>query len=59
MEFSLETETKWQENHGSDQLFREVEEQYALEVQRSVQEGPIYLLATSKGRKALKVSSLS
>ncbi|NMB23909.1 MAG: CotS family spore coat protein [Firmicutes bacterium] len=59
MQFSLETQGKWQTVGERDELLRAVEEQYDLEVRSYTQEGPIYLLATSAGKKALKASNLS
>ncbi len=59
MQFSLETQGKWQPVDGEDELLHEVEKQYDLEVKSFAQEGPIHLLATSAGKKALKASGLS
>ena len=59
MQFSLETQGKWQDVEAEEELLREVENRYDLEVERFAREGPIYVLQTSAGLKALKKSDLT
>jgi len=59
MQFSLETQGNWQDVEAAEELIREVENRYDLEVQRFAREGPIYVLQTSSGLKGLKKSGLS
>ncbi len=59
MQFSLEIQGKWQDPEAAAELLREVESRYDLEVKGFVQDGPIYVLQTSAGLKALKKSALT
>ncbi len=59
MQLSLDTEDKWQDVDAAKELLREVESRYDLEVELFAREGPIYVLQTSAGLKALKKSDLS
>lgn len=58
MRFSLDTQ-EWQDVEAGKELFREVEDRYDLQVEGFIQDGPIYILKTSLGKKALKESHLS
>ena len=49
MQFSLQTQGDWQDVEAAEELIREVENRYDLEVQRFAREGPIYVLQTSSG----------
>ncbi|NMB10766.1 MAG: CotS family spore coat protein [Firmicutes bacterium] len=59
MLFSVDTQGKWQDAKAAQELLQEVEDRYDLDVRRFAQDGPIYVLDTSLGRKALKESGLS